>query len=377
MAGGFSDFPRGKIRKERRARKRARKAENTHLGGSRTEERALYKDAKDQSAASAERADKSYGRLDDSYEDTKEQQGQEESRYSTDRGEAKLASAAYRNGIQDIKRDAGTSQTMIRDANQSSMDMRNSALATGSLVQSTDSVLANREATLAAAPTIGAATETAIAANQANAQAQTQYAQGRLNQNAMGLAAGQGESGALALQQAIASAGAGGADIAAQSNMQQAQQNAGMRFDAAAQQRAEVVGGADAAVAARLAAAGAERTNQMAVADKNATQSYGAGTANAELNYNSGLATQDARNTAVGQAQAQQGLSSARNLTLSGQQANIATGGAQIANAGEATDKGYQSDILTAKFNAGQARNADEGRSTLKKVFLPFGILGN
>ncbi len=354
--GVKAGFQKRKRRRERRREKRnASKNENTYLGGSKDEERALYSDAKEQSQRSSERADGAYDRTSEELDNTRGDQDMAERDYRSDRTQARGALRDQKNGVGDIY-----------ERSNDSIGVRNSALNSGSLVGSTDSVLASRDAKLAGAPTIGQATEDAILANQANAQAMQKFTTGQINKGAMGLAAGQGESGALALQSAMAGAAGATGQAAAQQNLQAAQMNAGMRFDAAAQQRAETLGLANSAADAQLAAAAQERANQLAVAGANAEQIYG-----------SALATQQARQGVTQAAQGQQGASSQANRTLQGQRANLATGNAQIANQGEQIDKGFQSDILTAKYNAGQARNAEEGRPLWKKAVLPFGILGN
>ncbi len=374
-------LPRTRKRQARRARRKEKynnkKEENTYLGGSKAEEKALYSDAKRQSSESSSRSDKAYDRVKDEYGTTSNDQMRAEKDYQYDRGQAGGAMRDYDEGVGQINSAASKSMNTLGAGLSSSMATRNNALATNSLVNSTESVLAGRQAALAGSPTIGQATDTAILANQANAQAQQQYSAGLVNKGAMGLAAGQGEGGALALQAAMAGASSGVADMAAQRNLQAQQLNAGMRFDAATAQRAEDVASANLGVDARLAAAEAERANQLAVAEANAAGQYGTAASNAELGYNAQLATQDARGQAVAQRQGQQSLTSGRDLTLAGQRANLATGGAQIAAAGEATDKDYQANILTAKYNAGQARNKEQGRSLIKKALMPFGILGN
>ncbi len=347
---------RQRRRKERRARRDARKKENTYLGGSKDEERALYADARDQSKESSGRADGAFDETKAELDNARKAQNKAQGEYAVDRSQAKQDLGDQRRGIEDIYTKTGQGNSILDQGATGAIDTRNNALATGSLVGSTDSVLANRDAKV----------EQSILENQANAQAQQRFSTGQINKGAMGLAAGQGESGALALQSAMAGATGAAGGMAAQQNLALAQQNADMRYGA-------TMSGAD----AQLAAAAQERANQLAVADANAgvlTQTAGLQAGNT---INSALATQQARQAQTAAAQAQTGQAAQTNLTLQGQRANLATGNAQIANQGEATDKGYQSDILTAKFNAGQARNKEEGRSPLKKALMPFLILGN
>ncbi len=337
---GVKDFflPGSDRREARRARRKRRdkanKQKNTYLGGSEAEEKALYADARQESKDSSERQVKAADEISAELKNSRQEQKRAGADYRVDRTQAKTDLGNQRRGVDSIYEKTGQGNWELDQGLDSAMATRNSALASGSLVDST---------------------EDAILSNQANAQAQQRYAAGLVNRGAMGLAAGQGESGALALQSAMAGAAQGNADATAQSNLQLADQNAQLR----------------------LAAAEQERQNQLAIAEANASAQLGVAGQKSTNTVNSALTTQQALQGVTQAAQGQQGLSSQRDLTLQGQNANLATGGAQVANAAEATDKGYQSDILTAKYNAGQARNAEAGRSTIKKVLMPFGILGN
>ncbi len=330
---GRNKVKRQNRREKRKADRNAKKNENTFLGGGKDEEKALYADARDQSAKSAGRADAAFDQSQAELDNARSSQETADRDYRGDRTRAGTALDTQRQGISDIYGKTGEGNGLLATGLDSAMGTRNNALAAGSLVDST---------------------EDNILANAANAQAQQKFSAGLVNRGAMGLAAGQGESGALALQAAMAGAGQGTADMAAQSNLALA--------DQAAQQR--------------LQAAAAERQNQLALADANAAAQLGVSGQQSQNTIASALATQQARQAQTAAAQAQTGQSAQTNLTLQGQRANLAAGNAGLANQGEATDKGYQGEIIGAKYNAGQARNKEEGRSLKAKVLMPFGVLG-
>lgn len=342
--------------------------EHLRLGGSKEEEQFLLDDAKAQSKASGERADRAFEEVSTELASTRDEQGGLEWDYLLDRAHLGQAKEQQRDGIGDIYSKAAQASTTLDQGRGGAMGERNNALATNSLVGSTDSILATRGAELAGSPTLGQATEGAILANQKNAQAQQQATTQMLNRQAMGLAAGQGEGGALALQTAMAGAGAASGDAATQMNLQQAQQNAGMRFDAATGQRLEDVNSANMGLDARLGAAQQERANQLAVAEANAGTIQNTAGAQAELGYQSAIATQGAKEKLTGAQQASVNQSSAGKLHLGDRAGNLATGGATIAAGGESMDKEYQSNILTAKFNSGKELEDNKPKSFGQKV---------
>lgn len=228
-------------------------------------------------------------------------------------------------------------------ANQAS-NLLGQAYGQNQLTGSTESILGQRAAGI----------DAALAAQTANMQQQTQFAQGQLGRRAMGMAAGMGEGGALGAQQAMASLVGGGADMAAQAQMQNA-------ANAAAMRAADI----DYSSGARLNAAQQERANQLATAGQQA-----------QLAYNQGLATNQAQAALTGAGQAAQNTSAGMQQFASGQANDLTQTETQAAlqDQGQAND--YSSSLLTAKFNADQAKLANKERSTVAKVLMPFGMLG-
>lgn len=218
-----------------------------------------------------------------------------------------------RDAIGGIQSGADGAADTRNSALQSSMGTLNNALGRNALTGSAESVLAQRKAELAGVPTIGQATDTALAANQANANANLANQIGMQNRAARGMAGSMGEGGALAMQQAMASAGANAGDQAAQNQMQQAQLAAQMRFGAAQQQNQQDLATANLGTDLRMGAAEAERQNQMNVAGANAASQMGVGDANAAMGYDAGLqrsnAAQGLAGLTTGAANAAQGAS--------------------------------------------------------------------
>lgn len=176
------------------------------------------------------------------------------------------------------------------------------------LTGTAENILNQRAAAMAAAPSYAQLANEAIAAQTQGMQDQTRFAQGQLGRRAMGMAAGMGEGGALAAQQAMASLIGGGADMAAQSQLQNAAAAAQMRAEAAANQRGETVGEAGYASQARLGAAQQERANQLATAGQQSQLAYNAGLATNAAQAGLTGAQQAATNTSASQAQQASGL---------------------------------------------------------------------
>jgi hypothetical protein len=193
--------------------------------------------------------------------------------------------------------------------------IRDKALGQNQLTGTAESVLGQRANALAGSPTIGQATETALGANQKNARDLLAQQIGIQNRQARGLAGSMGEGGALAMQQAMASAGAGAADLAAMNQGQQNQLAAQMRFDAAAAQRGEDVDSANLGLQARMGAAEQERAAQLGFAGQSADE-----------NYNAGLQQMAAQQQLAGQRTNAQQLAT-QNALGTGQQANAMSAG--------------------------------------------------
>lgn len=385
--------------KARRAKRAGKTEGNLALGGSKANEAKILADASYNSSRSRELSTEGRKDLKQELDDSRASTGRARKEYAGVSQKARDAAATRDTSIGDINAaaDEGTARLggagdaaarELTSGASAGIDARNNALATGSLVGSTDNALSQRRSTLAGSPTLGQATETAISANAQNAAAQQARAGQMIQRQAMGLAASQGEGGALAMQQALASAGAGAADMAGQTNLALADQNAQLRHAAATGQRQEDVDLANSDVTARLGANQAERSAQLGIADKNAASLEGAAAARAGLGmdvasaqaaarYQGALATTDARAAAAGQDAARQDAASQRELGYSQQAAGLAGGQAELANAKLASDQSYQGDLLTARLASGQAQESNKERSLAKKIFMPFGILGN
>lgn len=388
-------FPRSHIREQRRARKAAKRNAASYIGGSATEQARLQGEAKDRTSESRGRSEGTYEATKKQLASVNDQQASARRDYGIDRGVATSRATDAYDSIGQIKSTAGSATMGLAGAGQKAANeytqgaaaanaTRSNALATGSLAGTAESVLAQRQAALAAAPSIQQANETNIAANAVNAGANQERAAQMITRQGMGLAAGQGEGGALAMQQALASAGSAIGDNAGQSNLALNESNAAARYAAAMAQNAQTVDSANLGLSTRMDAAAAERANQMGVAQANAGSlesaagnraTAGLGVANqiGQMSVDAAKADQAARAAGASQAQAQSAQSGAQSLQLAGLGANLASGNATTATAAEGADKDYQSQLLTAQYKAGQDNKT---RSTMAKVFMPFGILG-
>lgn len=400
FSGGLGRLKGVKKRVQARKEKRdAKKGDRLSLGGSPEEEKRLYDEAGANSAESRARTNQAFKQSENELKSARSAQQSAQTSYYQDRLDSKERDQQAYDAIGGIKDSAQSGSDRIGAAGssaaneytqgaQQALDQRNNALATGSLAGTAEGVLAQRQSALAGAPTITQANENNILANAANAQAAQQRSTQMLNRQAMGLAAGQGEGGALAMQQAMASAGAAAGDMAGQQNQQLADQVAQSRYAAAMGERGEVVDSANLGLQTRMGAAEQERANQMAIANANAGTLEGAAGnraaagmatagAQSQLGYQASLADQAARAQAAQLAAARTAQSNQSNLQLQAQRANIATGNTTTAAGIQGQDQDYQSDILTAKYGAQKDRNENEGRSTAAKVLMPFGFLGN
>lgn len=385
--------------KARRKRKAGRKAEAVKLGGSSAEQRRLLAEADSYKTQARERSLEAQDVSKKELATVKGEARQAESDYYDDRETATDRSRDAYSAIDKIGAGAKEASSIIGGAGsaaqneytqgaQQAIATRDNALATGGLAGTTESVLSQRAAAVAAAPTIGQATEAGIVANAANAGANQSRAGGLIDRQALGLASSQGEGGAAAMQQAIASATAAKGDMAGASNLALNEQNAALRLSAAQQQNAQTMAEAGYAADARLGAAGQDRTAQLAVAAQNAAALEAAAGARAttglnvaqsqgQLAYDAAQRDQAARAAGAGQAQTQQNLTSSRDLNLGAQRSNVATGNTASAQTMEGQDKEYQSTLLTGAQGASKDAAATEERSLARKIFTPFGMLGN
>lgn len=249
---------------------------------------------------------------------------------------AKGSRAGYESGISSIGDAAGRGAAT-----------RNTAFESNRLAGTADNVLARRAAELAGAPTIGQATDTAIGANNAAAQARLGQSLGLANRQARGLAGSMGEGGALAMQQAMANAGAGAADALAMNNTEQSQLAADMRLQAALRQNELDVNSANLGLSTRMGAAEQDRAAQLAIAE-----------ANAAGDYDSALQMQQARGGLMQNDVNNMGNASGRQLNLLGARADLATGRQGMAQNAEQIVRQGQQAIEGAQLGADSAYNA-------------------
>lgn len=230
---------------------------------------------------------------------------------------------AYSGDVSRIGWGAYGAENQRNEALGSAVGTRNQAFAQNQLTGTAENALARRSAELAGSPTIGQAVETSIGANNANAQARLGQSIGLANRQSRGLAGSMGEGGALALQQAMASAGANQADLLAQNNTQQGQLAADLRLQAALRQNQLDVDSANLGLGTRMTAAEQERANQLAIAGANAGDQLNIGNLNAAGTYDAALQTAAARGALMQQDAANQQNAGSRQLNLLGTRANI------------------------------------------------------
>jgi hypothetical protein len=234
----------------------------------------------------------------------------------------------------------------IGSSAQNAMGIRNNALAQNQLTGSAESILAQRQAQMAGVPTIGQATDTGIAQNYKNAQTALGQSLGLQGRQMRGQAAGLGEGGALAMQQALASGGANAADLMAQNQAQQNQLASQMRFNAAMTQNQQDVDAANQAVDLRMGAAEQERQAALGFADSNAGMAYDAGLQG--LNARGALMQQDA---------ATRDTSGGRQLNMLGMRGDMTQ------NRASAAQQGVRDANQNQQFNLGTAAGIDQTNS--------------
>lgn len=299
---------RAKRREQRKLRKNG--PEKQYYGGS---ERAFESSQRD--------ADRKTDSAADDYEAAKKTAKTEMSRLRKETDEADADYNAAKSQAQESRQGYQSSIAGIGTNAQQAIAMRNNALAQNDL---------------------NAAANTAI--NQNNQIAQQRLAQGIGLQNraARGLAAGMGEGGALAMQQAIAQAGANAGDLTAQNNVTQAQLANDMRYGAAQQQVA----------------------NALGVADANAGTQYDSGLQMA--NANSGLMQAD---------QNIQQLTDARQQNLLGMRSGLAELGVSGALSNQGQQLGNQQVINTSQLGVDQQNAA--GKYAAAQANSPLAKLSN
>lgn len=223
----------------------------------------------------------------------------------------------------------------------------------GNIRSDAEGTIQQRMSELAGKPTIGQATEAAMLANRQNAQEQLAQQVGLMNRQARGMAGSMGEGGALAMQQGMASAGAGAADLAAMNQNQLNTLGANMRFSAAQQQRAEDVDTANLGMQTRLGA----------ISD--------------ELNARQGLLASD---------QQQAALAGQRQLQLLGARNQMAGGiygieSSKLADARDRQDYMYGTQLQQDQQAAAQrfdlAKRKNTAQRLLSTFFDPLDIRGS
>ena len=371
--------------------------DDKYLGGSRGEEQTLYKEARAGKQAATAREEEAYKAAQEDKAYTKRLADGSTSDYSAYQFRRAEADKRNQDSISGIGSAARTARGLLGEAGtQATRDYdwgatvanntRNSALNTNQLTGTAENVLQQRTAQIAATPSIGSLTDTSLLQNAQNAQQQLGANAGMLNRQAMGLAAGQGEGSALAMQAALAGAGQGASDALVQNQLQQNDLAAQLRFAAAQQQRQQDLAEADYASQLRMSTAGAERQAQLGFAGANADQLAQAAQQRAatglqvagqqaELTYNPAVQQQQAQAQAAQQALAAQQLANQRNLGLVGQTTTVGQSNEQASLENKGQGESYQSGLLTAKYGAAQDREGD--RPTWKKIVMPLGILGN
>lgn len=209
-----------KRRKERRARRREQRKlrkngpERQFYGGSEQAYDTASKSARRNANEAQDNYEQADKRLDTELSTLRKREESTAKEYDASKAQTQESRSGYQSSIAGIGTNA-----------QQAIAMRNNALAANDM---------------------NAAANTAI--NQNNQLAQQRLAQtiGLQNRAAMGLAAGMGEGGALAMQQAMASAGANAGDLSAENQLTQAQLANDMRYAAANQQAQNALGVADA-----------------------------------------------------------------------------------------------------------------------------------
>jgi len=306
---------RGKRREERRAdRKEARKLRRDgpskqYYGGTEEDLANTRKEAGEAVDESQARYKESADRLNTVADRADQQEREAAGDYRGQRQLTNQSRYAYGQAIDNI----GT-------AASGAITQRDADLGKGpTLSQSADSILSQRAAELAGKPTIGQATDTALTAMDTNATNRLRNTIGMNNRQALGLAAGAGESGALATQQAIASAAAGGADALAQNNLNQNDLQAQLRFNAAQTQNQQDIDTANQGVDLRAGAAEAERAALFDRAKSDAAMTYDAANQQATQRGQQQLQDQASRDAAT-----------ERQLKLLGQRADVSQAGATL-----------------------------------------------
>ena len=436
--GGKRRAARREGRRDKRATKRekvlSQRKENYSLGGSQEEEQRLYDESRANTAQSRQEAMFDRNSLRNQVYDAQQRVGGADRDYRQDRSASGIRDAESRDSIQGIGKGASNASTVLGQAGNAAKGEytsgasaanaeRNRALNTNQLTGTAENVLAQRaaqvggiqgmgaagenilaqrQAAVNAAPSIGSLTESAIGQNTANANAQLSRGLQENVRRAQGLAASQGEGGALAMQQALASAGASAGDITAQKNLALMDQSAALRQQAAMQQRGETLSDADLAMQTRLGGAQTDQERALAEAgyssdarmnaaqqERNAALTVGGANADAlaqaaqqraaagmttaggqaELAMQSGLATNAARQAEANRALQTQATSGQLANATAGQAANLTGQAAELSAGAAKADQTYGGNLLTGKYTAQTERDVNTNNTTAEKIF--------
>lgn len=323
-------------REKRRENRRLRKEgpDTAFYGGSEEAQQDYQRESRQDVARSEVREAESYR---DTLREQRRTRDLESGAENERRGYADAAASsrsAYGSDVDAIGGQANRANYMRSHALSGAQGVRNQAFAQNRLTDTAENALARRTAELAGVPTIGHAVETNIGANNANAQARLAQSMGLANRQARGVAGSLGEGGALAMQQAIASAGANAGDLLAQNNTQQSQLAADMRLEAAIRQNELDVGAADLGLKTRMGAAEQERINQLDVAGANADDILGIGRDNATTALDAALKQADARAILMKQDADMMAAAGDRHTSLLSASNKLALGGQELAQQG-------------------------------------------
>ncbi len=340
-----------------KAKAAAQKEDNLSLGSSKEDEKRYLDEAREARLDTQEKSEETRGKLSSEAEQQDLRSRDLDFKYEQARNTAVQGLGTLQDSVNALNPAAAQASGIVQNA-----------YGTNQLTGTTENARAQRDSALAGQPSLGALANQAMAAQQAQMQNQTNFAQGQLARQAMGVAAGQGEGGALAAQQALAGLTQAGGNIAVQNNLALSQQAADMRAAAAMGTRQEAMDTANLGLNTRLAAAAQERQNQLAAAGKSADLVYGAAkdTNTAQTGY---------QNAAQNEANTSASAAAAGNSAALGALGALA--GFDTAREGMATDK--ELGLVGAEAGVGttaQQMKPPKDRPGWAQLAFPLGMLG-
>lgn len=312
-------------------RDRDRRRNDKYLGGAPEDEKKLYEEAAQQRDISIAREDSSYRGMKDQTKTTQGMASAAETEYRGSKNDSSKALKESRDAAYGIGEATSGAKSALTHSTAMARSERQKALATNSMKTQAES---------------------AILANQQAAQQQLAANNAMMNRQSRGLAGSMGEGGALAMQQAMMANSQSAGDALTANQLQQNQMANDMRYQAAA----------------------ADREAQLAFAQQNAADMTNMGQNVAQTGMAGAQAQQQALANQSGLMQNQQQLASQRQLGLTGQANQMATGLESASGQNLNMNQDYQSGLLTAKFGAQSNRN--QTRSSWKQALFPMGILG-